>query len=128
MAQAGQVVTFTGTFTEPGTADTHTFLWEIESSNGQTVPDGTDQAFAFTPTAAGTYTLTLTVTDDDAGSGADFALLTVEEEETETYVLYFAAAFRDDTIPPPPEQPKWPLLLLPGLVLGLVNWNWKRPK
>jgi hypothetical protein len=78
--QANQPVTFTGTYTDPGPADTHTFLWQVETSNGQTVPDGTDPAFTFTPNAGGTYTLTFTVTDDDGGIGTDTAVLVVDEE------------------------------------------------
>jgi hypothetical protein len=119
MALAGQVVTFTGTFSDPGTADTHTFLWEVESSNGQNIPDGTDQAINFTPNAAGTYTLTFTVTDDDNGVGVDSAVLVVEEDEEEVYVLYMPVVHkelgRDDL---EIQLPEW-AFLLPGLVLGI---------
>jgi hypothetical protein len=90
---ANQPVTFTGTYTDPGTADTHTFLWQVEASNGQNVPDGTGQDFTFTPNAGGTYTLTFTVTDDDGGVGMDTAVLVVEEEVV-VYRLYMPVVQR----------------------------------
>jgi hypothetical protein len=125
MALAGQEVTFSGTFTDPGTADTHTFLWEVEASNGQNVPDGTDEELTFTPDAAGTYTLTFTVTDDDGGVGMDTAVLTVESVE-ETYTIYLPAVHRPGASTA--ELPRWVLLLLPGVVLGFGRWRWREER
>jgi hypothetical protein len=122
MADAGQVVTFTGTFTDPGTADTHTYLWEVEASNGQNVPDGTEQSFSFTPTAGGTYTLTFTVTDDDNGVGMDSAVLTVEMD---TYTIYMPAVHRAEATSTAKAPGLW-LLLLPGIVLGFGRWWWRK--
>jgi autotransporter-associated beta strand protein len=51
-------------FVNAGTLDTDTYLWQVASSNGQTVPNSTAQTLSFTPLHAGTYTVTLTVTND----------------------------------------------------------------
>jgi hypothetical protein len=123
MALVGEVVTFDGTLSDPGTADTHTFLWEVEASNGQNVPDGTNEDLTFTPDAAGTYTLTFTVTDDDGGVGMDTAVLTVESVE-ETYTIYIPAVHRPAASTA--ERPSWGLLFVPALVLGFGRWRWRR--
>lgn len=73
----GATVDFAGTFFDPGTADTHTFLWQVSASNGQVIADGTGQTFSFVPHDDGTYTVTFTVTDDDGGVGSDTAVITV---------------------------------------------------
>ena len=65
----GQALSFVGSFTDPGTADTHTLAWAVVSG-GNTVATGTGPQFTFTPTATGTYTVTFTVTDDDGGVGS----------------------------------------------------------
>src|SRR5205807_3832913 len=44
-ALPGQTVTFTGTFTDPGSADTQRFTWHVAAGNGQVIPDGTAQNF-----------------------------------------------------------------------------------
>src|SRR5207249_1539740 len=65
----GSAVSLAGTFSDPG-ADTWTYNWHVDSSNGQVVADGSGQNFSFTPNDNGTYTATFTVTDDDAGVGS----------------------------------------------------------
>ena len=123
MAVVGEVVTFTGTFTDPGTADTHIIQWQVEASNGQNVPDGDALEFSFTPNASGTYTLSFIVADDDNGGGIDYAILTVEGEEPDTYTLYMPVVLKEDTAVA--QLPKWPLILLTAMVFGFVGW--KRP-
>ena len=66
----GGLVTLTGEFTDPGTADTHTFNWHVDADNGQTIADSSDQDFSFIPDDNGTYTVTFTVTDNDSGIGS----------------------------------------------------------
>ena len=70
----GDTVSFSGSFTDPGTCDTHTFSWDF--GDGSSVLFGT-----LTPTHAygdnGMYTVTLTVTDDDGGVGVDTLQVTV---------------------------------------------------
>jgi PKD repeat protein len=68
------MVFFSGSFIDPGTADTHTIVWDC--GDGHTT-SGTLTA-SHTYAAAGTYTVTLTVTDDDGGSGSDTLAVTVE--------------------------------------------------
>src|SRR5262249_15353019 len=73
----GDLVSQAGTFTDPGTLDTHTFLWHVVSSNGQTVSDGHSATFSFVPADNGTYTVTFTVTDDDGGFNSATVVVTV---------------------------------------------------
>ena len=71
-ATAGIPVTFAGTFTDAGAADTHTFAWSFDDGSSS-VEQNPAHAFA----TAGTHTATLTVTDDDLGSGSDTVTVTV---------------------------------------------------
>jgi PKD repeat protein len=68
----GETLSFSASFTDPGSADTHTFSWNFGDGSTAT---GHDVSHAYT--AAGEYTLTLTVTDDDGGVGSDTARITV---------------------------------------------------
>jgi len=69
----GQTVNFTGSFTDPGTNDTHTIFWNFG--------DGTNTTDTLTPTHVYTevkvYTVTLKVTDDNEGVGTDTLTITV---------------------------------------------------
>ena len=71
--KAGTVVSFSGSFTDPGSSDTHTIFWDFG--------DGTNTTGTLTPTHAyedtGNYTVTLRVTDDDGGIGIDTLKITV---------------------------------------------------
>ena len=76
----GSLVSFDGTFSDPGAGDTHTYLWQVSASNGQVIADGTSQAFSFTPSDDGIYTVTYTVTDDDGGVGTAMVNVVVENQ------------------------------------------------
>ncbi|MCI0461921.1 MAG: PKD domain-containing protein [Gemmataceae bacterium] len=65
---AGTPINVSALVTDPGTADTHTFQWQVISSTGQFVSGGMDPTFSFTPLHAGTYAILLTATDDDGAS------------------------------------------------------------
>jgi PKD repeat protein len=69
----GDSVSFNGSYTDPGLADTHTILWEFW--------DGGKVSGTLTPSQFcaddGVYPTTLTVTDDDGGAGSDTATVTV---------------------------------------------------
>ena len=62
-------VNLSGTFTDPGDADTHTFDWNVVADNGQVIADGTQSTFSFVPDDTGNYVVTFTVTDSDGGVG-----------------------------------------------------------
>lgn len=73
----GDIVTLSGTYTDPNEEDTHTFLWELVSSNnGQTVPDSHMQYLNFTPEDDGVYKFRFTVTDNFGASGSDDVVVT----------------------------------------------------
>ena len=46
-ASEGDVVTLSGSLIDVGTADTHTYLWQVASDNGQVIPGGTAADFSF---------------------------------------------------------------------------------
>jgi PKD repeat protein len=75
----GDLVTLSGSFTDPNAEDTHTFLWHLESStNGQAVPDATTQSLSFTTIDDGVYTFSFTVTDNHGAQGSDTVVVTAE--------------------------------------------------
>ena len=72
----GQSVTISGTYTDPGVADTHDIHWHV-SFNNQVIIHDHGAVLTFTPTAAGTYLINYEVADDDGGEGTDQLTLTV---------------------------------------------------
>jgi C1A family cysteine protease len=73
----GHLLTFTGTFSDPGWLDTHTALWTFGDGlhaagtliEENTAPDATGTATAsHSYSAPGDYPVTVAVTDDDGGS------------------------------------------------------------
>ena len=79
---AWQPLDFAGTFTDPGTLDTHTILWDFG--------DGGTAGGTLTPTHTYTqssiFTVTLTITDDDGGVGQDELSVTVVDAPLVVYV------------------------------------------
>ncbi|MFC1817373.1 PKD domain-containing protein, partial [Thermodesulfobacteriota bacterium] len=74
----GDALGFTGSFTDPGTLDTHSITWDFG--------DGTIATGTMTPvhlyTTPGNYTVTVTVTDNDGGLGSDTIAITVDTPES----------------------------------------------
>jgi PKD repeat protein len=72
-ADEGQEISFAGSFSDPGLADTHMVVWSFGDGG---VAEGT-----LTPSHTyadnGTYTVMLTVTDDDGASSSDTLTVTV---------------------------------------------------
>ena len=73
----GDIVNLSGSFNDPGSADTHTLSWSVVASNGEVVSNGSGANFSFVPHDNGTYTVTFSVTDDDGGVGTDSATIDV---------------------------------------------------
>jgi len=68
----GDVVSFSGDFTDPGSSDTHTFVWDFDDGTSSDQQNPTH-----TYCDNGIYTVTLTVTDDDGGTDSDEVIITV---------------------------------------------------
>jgi Ca2+-binding RTX toxin-like protein len=74
----GSPVSFTGSYSDPGTVDSQILDWQVVASNGQIIQDGKAPSFSFTPIDNGTYTVTFTVLDADGGpQGSTAAVVTV---------------------------------------------------
>ncbi len=69
----GSTASFSGSFTDPGWLDTHTYVWDFG--------DGTTSSSSLTPSHTygddGNFKVTLTVTDNDGGVGIGSVLVTV---------------------------------------------------
>lgn len=67
-ADEGEIISFSGGYTDPGTQDTHTITWDFGDGSPTYHTD-------LTPTHVyaneGTYTATLTIVDDDLGTTSD---------------------------------------------------------
>lgn len=68
----GEVASFVGSFSDPGTADTHTFSWIFGDTQSATTRVAS-HAYA----DQGTFTATFRVTDDENAPGSDTATITV---------------------------------------------------
>ncbi len=75
-AEVGQPVTFSGHFSDSGTADSHTIAWDF--GDGETASGSLSSSHSYT--TKGSFTARLTVMDDDGAGG--FAELTVTVQET----------------------------------------------
>lgn len=129
---AGESVSFNGTFTDPGSVDTHELAWVVTDTLGATVGQGTGATFTYSPPRAGSFTVTFTVTDDDGGTGTDALTLTVQpvqQEPTATITgpgtgvrgqrLDFVGAFTG--LGQGPVKGEWKVLDAQGRVVGRGN-------
>ncbi len=66
----GETFSFSSSFTDPGTIDTHVTEWSVTDSDNLVVATGTGTTLDFTPEDAGTFNVTFTVTDNDGGTGS----------------------------------------------------------
>ena len=74
-ASEGDTLNFSGSFSDPGSADTHVIEWDFGDGSP---PAGGTLTPSHSYASGGVYTVTLTVTDDDGGAGADTLSVTVE--------------------------------------------------
>lgn len=81
-----EVVSFNGSFTDPGSLDTHTIEWNF--GDGTPVVSGSLTP-SHTFTRKGVYTVTLTVRDDDNGVGVDTLEVTID-----AFILQLPMAYR----------------------------------
>jgi PKD repeat protein len=104
-----QTVSFSGSFTDPGTLDTHTIEWDFG--------DGNSASGSLTPTHVyadrGYYTVTLTVTDDDTGVGTDSLVVAVGQTPTSVGLSAFDGSGRSLGF-------LWLLALPAGLLLAAL--------
>ncbi len=79
VVRVGVPVSFTGTFGDSGSGDTHTAQWSFNDINTPGVVNESAHSVAasYTFTAAGVYMVKLTVTDDDLASGTAAQIGTV---------------------------------------------------
>lgn len=70
----GSAVAFSGSFTDPGTADTWSFSWSF--GDGTVLPAALASSHVYVD--EGSFNAVLTVTDDDMGVGTDTAVVTVQ--------------------------------------------------
>ena len=89
-ADEGDTVSFSGSFTDPGTLDTHTITWDF--GDGTTASDTLTPSHVFN--SAGTYAVTLTVKDDDGATGSDVLTVTVESGQVPPEQTIFNLAAR----------------------------------
>jgi PKD repeat protein len=68
-----EVANFNGSFTDPGTLDTHMIQWDFGDGNSSSGSLTTNNHY----THPGPYNVTLTITDDDGGIGYDIITVTV---------------------------------------------------
>ena len=93
-AIANKLVNFQGTFTDPGTLDTHTILWEL--GDGTTITGTLSPVYTYT--LPGTYTVTLTVTDDDGGVGSDSLAITVRPPSVPVFLPLVTKSGKPDLV------------------------------
>ncbi|MBD2200773.1 MULTISPECIES: Calx-beta domain-containing protein [Calothrix] len=74
----GETVAFAGQFTDPGTQDTHTIVWDF--GDGNTVTGDLNPTYIYSTN--GKYNVTLTVTDDDGGMSQNILTVIVKELPT----------------------------------------------
>ncbi len=117
----GEAISFTGSFTDVGSLDTHTIIWDFG--------DGVTTTGTLSPThtyaEANIYLVTLTVIDDDTGIGTDTAVVTVEQS-IELYYLPIVHNESGGMAAQPLTRQAWGGVLLALPVAGIIWLNGRR--
>jgi PKD repeat protein len=100
-AQQGAPQTFTSAFTDPGSADTWTVIWNFGDGTTLTSAGAPGAITAgHTYVAAGTYTVSVTVTDDDGGSASQSSSIAISNSNTGVLQISGTAGNDDISIKP----------------------------
>jgi uncharacterized delta-60 repeat protein len=90
-----QPVTFSGSFTDPGTLDPHTLSWQVSDAGGVLL-SGSGGTFNFVPDVAGALTVTFTVSDDDTSSSISQTLVVSEAAIVDGVLIVGGTSGADD--------------------------------
>lgn len=99
----GQPMNFSGSFFDPGLADTHTLSWQVTDGTGAVINQGSGSTMQFTPATTGSFTVAFTVVDDDGAAAtarmpitvSAAALIADPEDPTRTALLVYGTAGND---------------------------------
>jgi PKD repeat protein len=80
---AGESITFTGSFYDPGELDTHTITWNFGDGSAQVTDQGLEVTHVYQH--AGAYEVTLTIADDAGDQATASAILMLAEPPTPTF-------------------------------------------
>jgi PKD repeat protein len=72
----GTAISLAGSFTDPGSADTHTLAWSV-TRDGAPYASGSGPTVSFVPDDNGMYSVTFAVTDNAGASAADTVAIAV---------------------------------------------------
>jgi Ca2+-binding RTX toxin-like protein len=124
----GQELAFAGSLSDPGSADTHTSLWQAFDADGTEVARAFDDDFRWTPTAGGVYTVSLTVSDDDGGITTASVPVTVHAVQIQAdpldsgkEMLVVGGTQAADTIAFTPAEAGQYAVSIDGVVLGVFQ-------
>ncbi|MEX0613176.1 MAG: PKD domain-containing protein, partial [Pirellulales bacterium] len=94
----GQTLHYSGSFTDPGAADTHVLGWEARGGSGDVIASSPAASFGFIPTETGAYEVSFTVSDDDGGTHTAIQSVNVTAYALQGSDLVVGGTLGDDRI------------------------------